>query len=446
MRVHRTAEAKHNPTKDMIAFEDLTDDALPMMTSHNEDITPGAKYAQIGEDAMVKLLCSIFDNFELPVSSDGVCLVDLNMGFGCTLKGFLRYLSQCHFSFKYWGLCENFMQKQYFDEMAIDLVAEAWLDGRIKSAASPPPALKNPENPAAPSKPVFKVLVWAQDAEFDHVCVPVDILKSWGEHSNQRLRNKFNDFITKMELQPTDEKVQPSPAKKKRKVIPQVDEASPISEHIVPACDVGAGLCVAQWGPSKEIRILPESKIALVNLGTSAFDVTQNTSLVSFGKIKFMKKGSVDNDREAVNLDPATDIAFNPIDYNDLVLLNNKVVSLGSIIEARQKDNPASAKLCYHEIIAAPTAQCPAFFELKQVHCVFARIMAVKLEATQENPMQANVTSMGSTIEVGRWTSDRIKIIWQVKWFKKGLMPVCPRVILTFNAKVEVGSAVMLSP
>ena len=78
----------------MIMLEDLSDDALPTMTSHHEDINPGAKYAQIGEDAMVKILSSIFDDFELPLTSEGVCVYDLNMGFGCTLKGFLHLSKQ----------------------------------------------------------------------------------------------------------------------------------------------------------------------------------------------------------------------------------------------------------------------------------------------------------------------------------------------------------------
>ena len=159
-----------------------------------------------------------------------------------------------------------------------------------------------------------------------------------------------------------------------------------------------------------------------------------------------MKLGAEDNDRTSKELNPETDFPFNPRDYHELVLLNNKVLTLGAVIEAKQQENPTMAKLAYHELIAAPTSSIPGFFEIKPLSCaqVFARMQPVTLEDNGE--VTKGVTStIGSTIQLTHWTADRMKIIWQVKWMQKGLMPVCPRVILTFNAKLDVGMAVMLS-
>ena len=192
------------------------------------------------------------------------------------------------------------------------------------------------------------------------------------------------------------------------------------------------------------VHQLPESKVVLVNSGTSALQITEHTSFVSFGKIKFMKIGAEDNDKTARNLNPQTDIVFNPQDYHELVLMNNKITSLGALVQAKLQENPTQAKLCYHEIISTPTSAIPGFFEIKQTHAVFARVQAIQLEADAAS-IKGNMSTIGSTIPVHQWISDRMKIRWQVKWMKKGLMPVCPKVILTFNAEIDVGMAVMLS-
>ena len=151
-----------------------------------------------------------------------------------------------------------------------------------------------------------------------------------------------------------------------------------------------------------------------------------------------LKSTCADTEREAVDLDDKIDIPFHPADYMEPVMLNNKVMSLGSIIAAKQQENPAGAKICYHEMIPAPTPAQPSYFEIKNVHTRFAWIPALQGELA--------VNNIASSVAPKTWKSDRCRVIWQVKWMKKGLMPVCPRVVLLADVKVDVDSAFVLAP
>ena len=94
-------------------------------------------------------------------------------------------------------------------------------------------------------------------------------------------------------------------------------------------------------------------------------------------------KGTFQFEKKPADRD-TSDVRFTLKDANDKVMFQNAWQPLLAIIQEKRKLSPLDAKICYYDIVAAPTPENSSFFTLNEKHKVFFRPAAAV--AKQEDP------------------------------------------------------------
>ena len=132
--------------------------------------------------------------------------------------------------------------------------------------------------------------------------------------------------------------------------------------------------------------------------------------------------------------------------FKDLVVLHNEVVTVGTVIEGQRKEDPTRAQVCYHDLQDAVVDGCLGAFTLKMRHEVAFRCVGKPSGSDDDSSVTLLQSLIAGAVPVHSWNTEVTTIVWVVKWSKKGLMPVAPRVMLTQEAEIEVGHGWAIAP
>ena len=113
-------------------------------------------------------------------------------------------------------------------------------------------------------------------------------------------------------------------------------------------------------------------------------------------------------------------LEFKLQDHNDLVVLNNNVLPLGTVV-AQQRELKPDIEINYHKI--AMDATKAGEFTVTQTH----RVVYFLKESTNEIS-QNNIANKEA---FKAWfNAEAVVVLWVVRWTQKGLQPVRPEVRL----------------
>ena len=62
-----------------------------------------------------------------------------------------------------------------------------------------------------------------------------------------------------------------------------------------------------------------------------------------------------------------------------------------------------------------------------------------------QNGTEIPQTAAGGLIQLGKWNTDLVKVVWSVKWATSGLMPIRPILVLFAEGNLPSGKALKLS-
>ena len=144
--------------------------------------------------------------------------------------------------------------------------------------------------------------------------------------------------------------------------------------------------------------------------------------------------------------DAAKGFKFNLDNSTDKVVYNARVVTVGSLVNQRRLTADADeARVCYHDIVEAPTADGRAAFKLKSTQEVYYNLMDINV-AKEEGGPQFNQHQVGSSLPTTAWESKFTSVLWVVKWVKKkGIQPTRPQVCWVHeDTVIEPGKALLL--
>ena len=147
------------------------------------------------------------------------------------------------------------------------------------------------------------------------------------------------------------------------------------------------------------------------------------TMLAMFGKggFKLLKSDQETTDKQ---------ILFTLVDHNQLVVLNNAVVTLGKVL-SDQRDTKPDATFCYHSMTL--NTDNPKQFTCQVTHKVVFQ--------TQDAAGDLSANNIGAKEALSTWNTDVLMVIWHVRWAQKGLMPVKPAVYLRAGVTLGAGKA-----
>jgi hypothetical protein len=135
---------------------------------------------------------------------------------------------------------------------------------------------------------------------------------------------------------------------------------------------------------------------------------------------------------------PVGDIEYKLTGDHDMVIVGGAIRMLGSVItEQRQKAPKAEAM--YHKLVVNETD--PSKFSLTQTHRVF---FVPSPASADETTKDGNIGTRAA--DPAQWATDVSSVSWNVRWVAKGLQSQAPKVILTKDATLPPGHALILSP
>ena len=173
-------------------------------------------------------------------------------------------------------------------------------------------------------------------------------------------------------------------------------------------CSHGHCPCIANKGSDKEVTLSEGSYVC--GFGPGAFKLVKVDDALT-GK----------------------QIEFKLADHNQRVVLNNQVLTLGTVLAAQRKQK-ADAQIVYHKITL--DANKPQEFTLASTHRVTFQMKDMPAENTIHNVAQKE--------PVNHWTNQATEVLWAVRWTQKGLMPVRPAVHLKAPLVLPPGHACKL--
>eukprot|EP00959_Pyramimonas_sp_CCMP1952_P054475 1138975-Pyramimonas_sp.AAC.1 len=148
-------------------------------------------------------------------------------------------------------------------------------------------------------------------------------------------------------------------------------------------------------------------------------------------------------------MNPATDILYRLVNEKSQVIHHNKMVAVGSVLDEVRVSNPAKAIVAYHDMVEKAVEGTLGCFDL-ELRCGVAYSMPKELMIGSAKPEQTEngktpQTKFGALLPASSWATSESEVAWGVKWSRKGLMPVAPRVVLVRSVTLPPASALVFS-
>ena len=453
-----TEPAEMLASKDMVAMEDLTEDALPSTTTASLNQSPTERHSQIGPDAASKLLTSVLHG--APEVAAFVVL-DLSPRTGDFGLAVLSTLQDALVPTHYVAFPEDDEHKEWLDWWLKHNTTENILNGSLTPAGTHLP----PEEPPAdelvslPPRPTLAALIWAdRQSASAAVRLPDDVVAKW--RSSSEFAPRVQLLIDSASAVGADPVVSPPPRQRPRlgmggadgstgagsscdadpgtaagpAAIP-VSEVPPLAHDIkfVSVREKALALCVA--APAVE-----GAGLFIANRGDSDVELPAGTLVAGFCSGKWV------HGDQANPLNPAKDVSFLLESGETRVVVGGTVMTLEEALE-----RAPSRKIQYHLLEPDPQPGAPGHFKLSAKNHVVYRcqdLPAVKKELNPESGEPALGLQQGhaaSAVSPKDWVTGLTEIVWAVRYHAaKGLAPVRPQVLLKAALNLKAQTAVKL--
>ena len=121
-------------------------------------------------------------------------------------------------------------------------------------------------------------------------------------------------------------------------------------------------------------------------------------------------------------------------------------------VKDKKKQDPQAAKLCFHALKDTHALDKPGSFQVEVKTLVYFniqdRIMLDRMDdsdGTGADKFKASFQNAGALIPIDKWlTANLLKIMWTCKWSPKGLVPVCPKVVIKETMTLPAGCLVKI--
>ena len=474
----------------MLASQDVAEDSLPDTfgggAPMNGSVHPNAaqNFAQVGDDSMVKLLeSSILEVKKTSTTTPGVILLDANAHLGNLCRAFIKCRGRSAIPLYYVGVAPD---EKAMDWLESDVTEEAktlFLDGNLKVAGEVPKPKTAPDEwqlgPIA--KPNLNVLVMrSAPGSLDHLAVPEPLWKEWGQHADKQLRTEFEKAIAEYD----DEfkfsfsllESAKNPNKRKNGVLPDgtptkvpkleadgspgsAGQAGSSAAKLEDTSDMefvdvssleGALLGTCNLHSVKktkaQLQLRNEGHVAIANLGKEGTILPEHMPVGMFGKGVFKQLGTDKATGENLDFNELTDIMFKLDTHRDLVIFENKVTDLKSVIDGIREKDPSQAKVAYHEIKELVEPGMAGGFSLVLKHRVVLRCSKNEAVDVGGN-LEVQQSAIAGLVSPKVWhDSPHCLVLWCVKITKvKGVVPVAPRVVLRAGCTLPPNKALVLT-
>jgi len=454
----RTELAKQLAAKNMVQVEDFRENALPVSTADRCDRVKGAaKAAQLGEDAMQKVLDAVLEGPDWGVQGKNVLLImEINPGVGNLLDAVMTRGSSIRMPVHYLGLAESDVHLDWLQRTKLETVRQRHYGGDLVVPGRPQPSKDMPvdllETPPAP--PVLSKLAVKEktpDGKLNpQLIIPKDLMDTWGGHEKFKeqfmakiaiIKEELSDAVVVMDG--TVPEVN-TPVKRGREGDVNntpVKRPRVLESKIIDNTDMVAGQDVFKTSllggigrdlSKVQLVIRPQHRIYIVNTGEDAVELQEGFMVAGFGKGKFKFQ-----DKEP-DANPATHIPYELSSGQDQVMLGNKLITVRKVVQEKKTTEP-TAKLCYYNmepVAGGSVGDC----KLEKTHSVLfgmGETQVVDAAASTETM----INRLGALIPVNFWKSHCLGVFWVVKWTPTGLQPVRPLVCLTASVALPPGKA-----
>lgn len=459
----RTELAKQLAAKNMMVVEDFREGALPASTADFR-VKGAAKAAQLGEDAMQKVLDAVMEGPEWGAQQGKMVLLvmEINPGVGNMLDAMISRRGVMRMPVHYLGLAEDNMHLEWLQRTKLEVLrqkhfaGELVVPGRLQpSKEMPADLLETPPAPPALSKLAVKEK--DQQGKFKpQLIIPKDLMDTWGAH--EKFKDDFMANIATMQedlgeavmvmdgaaaavpdasSSAAEKRKSEDDAPKTTSKRPRVLESKIIGqENMVAGQDMFKASLLGGIGKDLSkvhVVIKPQHRIYIVNQGEDVVELQEGFMVAGFGKGKFKFQ---DKEPQA---NPAMHIPYELSSDQDKVMLGTKLVTLRQAIMDKKTNDP-TAKLCYYNMGPVPGGSLGAF-NLTQTHAVLfgmAETQAVDSSASAETV----INRLGALIPANFWKNHCMGIFWVVKWTPSGLQPVRPLVCLRADVTLPPGKAI----
>ena len=448
----RTEETQQLPAKDMFIVEDLSDQALPSDIDH-QWIHGAQKYAQLGKPALRGLIQAIFQDADTS-GAKTFLVTDLALGVAYSLQAFLDIRKNSNLRMHFCGICDDMVEYDWVFTHVVKQLAHDIAQGTVKPLSGHTVTTVVPTDllEEAPAKPQLNVLVLG-GKDKDVLQLPTSLIRKYAQDS--RFRAEFETMMDKhhsefgaamsdvpdtaeldKDAENKDQPVQKSPLKK-----PRVGPAPVKTDKVPPTSIVEASQIVGQkiWEcPMANIKDVEDklkisirigNKVCIYNLSGQEVKLPAGTVVASFGKggFKLLRKDQETEDAM---------VAYSLKDDEDMVIFNGTLTKLGTVVEEKRKTEP-NCSICYFSMENRVSEANPGGFSLQANHRVVFYLKTDESIAVNQN-------NMASKLPATTWDSEVTKIVWAVRWTTKGLMPVCPRVVLHRDCDLGTGRALVI--
>ena len=426
---HRTAEVVQVPTKSLKEIQDLSPDALPPTTNERDGHIHGAqKFNQLGTAACDALLSGLLNGVDLPPA---LLFVDLYPRIGDMLESFLHLrLQHTTCSLFYTALCESQIEATWLHQTMVEMVAEKISKDEMILPGENPEKEMNPDLlEPFPKLPDMNRLIIGGDNK-NELQLPIALVRAWQMHPNFGkeftawmdeflLTYKVIDPVEDPQLKRENDGQGVGAAAKKQKTqhVPtfEVMEANAITDALV---------CECKMANNKDVMLQVRSNHTIYIVNKSETNEWSSTLgfVAGFGKgsFKLIKCEVQESDG----------ISFKVDDDKTMVVFNGAVTELGQVI-ADQRVKKPDCQVCYHTIAYSDAE--PKKFNLKQSHKVSF--------FPKESDETINEHNIGKKEKLEIWNSDKLAVMWVVRWTTKGLMCVKPVVHLKGSVTLPPGRA-----
>ena len=200
--------------------------------------------------------------------------------------------------------------------------------------------------------------------------------------------------------------------------------------------------------PKLSIEVCVGQSVYISNHSAEPHIIKDGTVLAGYFKGKWwskqqQQKTNVKETGNQPDKEGPADVPFHMTDSTSRCQMNNKVVTLGSIIKTRRELAPADAQVAYHTLTDQPSQSDPTFFVLQpKGYSIFWRCEDLKkVKSEGEDALLIPAAHIAGTIGYKKWqTSDYCELLWAVKWpnvAAKGLQPVRPLIAMCLGLALE---------
>lgn len=446
----RTEYARQLPSKSMQMVEDVTSDALPTTTSMDEVLVKGAaKFSQLGEDAMTKILDGILEGPDWGRHQGNICLVlvELNAGVGHLLDAYVTRKAAVRMPLHYMGVVDNAVHQEWLKHSKLTTLSDKHAAGELLVGGHPTPPKDMPTDllETNPLPPKLNKLAIVEETSGPKLVVPKELSDTWG--NNDKFQHEFKaicdnlvaDVGASLGTQTTDSAggtpnkkrgvadLDPTPLKR-----PRVGEDKFVDEAGMVA---GDDLFRTNLVGSKDLMnvflvIKPNHRIYLLNTGKKDVELAEGWLVAGFGKGKFKYQ------EKEPDANPDTHILHHLANWETKVYYNGGLRTLLDLVEERRQTVP-EPKICYHTMDDIADGPPGAFRLTLSTEVLFAML---DQEVTKDGK-ELLINKVAALIPTAYWRTHCTDVFWAMKWTTGGLQPTRPVVCLTAAVTLPPGKA-----